>query len=128
MPELDNQYKLSQKYEILIKNDEVPAPEDINWDSFEISICSKVMRLLFAALIILIFLCLSCAIIGLCTIYVSTHSSNCDSVTIPSSLAQAQASTDPTVKTCYCNANVLTSLTDSSIQSYCSSELQSIYI
>jgi hypothetical protein len=71
---------------------------------------------------------LSCTIIGLCTIYVSTHSSNCDSVIIPANLAQAQTSNNSTVKTCYCNANVFTALTDSSIQNYCSSELQSIYI
>lgn len=49
-------------------------------------------------------------------------------MTIPSTLVTAQASTDPLVKTCYCNANLINSLTDSSIQSYCSSELTSIYI
>lgn len=97
----------------------MPAPEDINWASVEISICSKLFRLLFAFLIIVLFLLLSCTIIGLCTIYVTTHSSNCDSVTIPTSLLAATLSNDPLIKTCYCNANLISSLTDSSIKTYC---------
>jgi hypothetical protein len=86
------------------------------------------LRYFFAFLIIIVFLALSCAIIGLCTIYISTHSSDCDSVTVPSSLTAAQASLDSLAKTCYCNANLITALTDSSIQTYCSGELTAIYI
>lgn len=84
--------------------------------------------MLFAAFIIIIFLAFSCTVIGICTIYVSNKSSNCDSVTIASSLAAAQLLTDQKSKTCYCNANLLSSLTDSGIKSFCSSELESIYI
>jgi hypothetical protein len=73
-------------------------------------------------------LAISCAIIALCAIYITTHSSDCDSVAVPSSIAAAQASGDPQAKTCFCNANLLTALTDSTVQSYCSSYLTSIYI
>lgn len=75
-----------------------------------------------------IFLLLSCTIIGLCTIYISTHSSNCDSVSVPTTLAQAQASTSESEIKCYCNANIISSLTDSSIKSFCSSYLSAIYL
>jgi hypothetical protein len=77
---------------------------------------------------VLLFLALSCTIIGLCTIYVSTHSSNCDAVTVPSTLSQAQLSTDKTEIKCYCNANILASLTDASIQSFCSEYTTAIYL
>ncbi len=78
---------------------------------------------MFAFLIILIFLAISCTIIGICTIYVSTRSSDCSGVTVPQTLADAQASTVAIEKTCYCNANLLAALTDSSIQTFCSDEL-----
>ena len=57
--------------------------------------------------------------IGLCTIYISVHSSDCDNVVIPTSVADALISTDPKAKTCFCNANLFASLSDSSIKAYC---------
>ena len=117
---IPKKFKLQEKHDLFIKNEEVAAPEDINWQSYEVSSGSKAARYIFAALIIIFFLAISCTIIGICTIYVSTHSSNCDSVTVPSTLAGAQAANDQKVKTCFCNANLISSLTDSSIKTYCS--------
>ena len=74
------------------------------------------------------FLALSCTIIGLCTIYISTHSSNCDSINVPTSLAAAQAVTDQATLKCYCNANLFNSFTDAGIQALCASYLKDIYI
>jgi hypothetical protein len=34
IPEFDNQYKLHSNFRLLIKEEEVPTPEDINWESF----------------------------------------------------------------------------------------------
>jgi hypothetical protein len=102
----------------MIKNDKVPAPDDINWHNFQIGICSKFFRLFFAFLIIIIFLAISCAIIALCSIYISTHSSDCDGITIPTDTTTAAAS-NSTVLRCYCNANLVASFTDSTIKSIC---------
>jgi len=60
-----------------IKNAKVPSPEDINWESYEIDGCSKISRVIIAFVIILIFIFISTSIIGLCSIYINTNSSNC---------------------------------------------------
>lgn len=83
---------------------------------------------MFATFIIVVFLAFSCTVIGICTIYVSAHSANCDSISVPTTLVAAQASTDQTVISCYCNSNLLSSLTDVNIKSFCSSQLQGLYI
>lgn len=74
---------------LLIKNERVPTPEDINWGSFELSFCSRFCRGLCAFMVILIFLSISCAIIGLCSIYISSHASNCEGLTVPNTYAEA---------------------------------------
>lgn len=113
---------------MLIKNDSVPSPEDINWESHELTCCSGFCRCLIAAAAIILFLAVSCVIIGLCTIYVSTHSNDCEGVSLPSDLAAAQKISDDKIKLCYCSANVIASLSNSDIQSYCSNYLTSIYV
>ena len=77
--------------------------------------------MLFSALIIIIFLAVSCAIIGLCSIYINTHSGNCDGVTIPTSTTAAKSTTNSTVLTCYCYSNLIDSFSDTEISSICSS-------
>lgn len=74
------------------------------------------------------FLAISCTIIGLCTIYISTHSSDCDSITVPSTLAAAMVVTDTSIIKCYCNANLFASFTDVGIQNFCSTYLKNIYV
>ena len=106
----------------------MPEPEDINWDSVETTPCGLFIRYFFALLMILLFLAFSCTIIGVCTIYISTHSSNCDSVNVPASLSAAQASTSSVEVKCYCNANLISSLTDASIKDFCSGYLKEIYL
>lgn len=76
---------------LLIKNEKVPTPEDINWGSFELSFCSKFCRVFFAFIVIVIFLAISCAVIGLCSLYISSNASNCESVVVPTTITQAQA-------------------------------------
>ena len=74
---------------LFVKNDKVPEPEDINWENYEIGTCSKCCRVFFAIFIILVFLALSCTIIGLCSIYISANSIDCEGVTIPGTVAEA---------------------------------------
>jgi hypothetical protein len=47
---------------------------------------------------------------------------------VPTTLSAAQASTDQTAINCYCSSNLLSSLTDASIKSFCSSQLTGLYI
>lgn len=112
----------------MIKSDKVPTPEDIEWANYELSACSKFFRVFFAFLIILAFLAISCTIIGMCSIYIGTHSGNCEGVTIPSTAAAASASGSDTVKICYCDANLIQSFSDASIDAVCTSYRKDILI
>lgn len=106
-----------------------PPPEDINWKSFEISFCNRFLRGIFAFIIILIFLAITCTIIGLCSIYITTHSNNCDgidtSIYTPTTVTATGSSV---ILRCYCNANLVQSFTDSGIKNVCGSYLTDIYI
>ena len=115
----DNQLFVSETYP--------PHPEDINWASFEIGICNKIFRSIFAGVVILIFLALSCTIIGLCSMYIQTHSSNCDGIDTSMYTVNSLPS-DSTTMQCYCNANLVSSFTDSAIQTTCSDYLKDIYV
>ncbi len=92
------------------------------------SACSKFFRVLFSALIIIIFLGLSCTIIGLCSIYINTHSGNCDNITIPTTTAAASATTDSTTLQCYCFANLIDSFSDTAISTICTNYRNGILI
>lgn len=120
-PEQKHLYKGKKLY---VKTEKVPEPEDINWNSYEVGICGKIFRVLIAALIILVFLAISCTVIGLCSIYISSHSVSCEGVIIPSTLADAKSTiTTDKDKKCYCNANFISSFNDDGIKTYCSSFL-----
>lgn len=53
-----------------IRNSTVPDPEEINWESFEIDGLSRCFRVCFAILVIIVFLLISCAALGICSIYI----------------------------------------------------------
>lgn len=106
----------------------MPTPENIEWQDYEITACSKIFRVLFSLMIILIFLAISCTIIGLCSIYIGTHSGNCAGVTIPDSASQAQATNNSTIILCYCDANLIQSFSDASIDAVCTSYKKDIMI
>jgi hypothetical protein len=122
-----------QKYllygeKLLIKSSMVPAPEDIEWEHFEINVCSKIFRILFTFLVILVFLAVSCTIIGLCSIYIGTHSGSCAGVTIPSTPAAATATNNDTIIQCYCDSNLLISFSDASVSAACVNYRDSILV
>ena len=76
----------------------------------------------------MIFLAISCAIIGLCSLYISAHASDCDDVVIPATVTLAQNTTNSTILQCYCDSNFIASFSDSSIKSVCSPYLTGISI
>ena len=75
---------------LYVKNERVAEPEDINWDSYEVGFCGKIIRVLISTVIILVFLAVSCTIIGLCSIYISSHSVSCENVYVAPDLASAR--------------------------------------
>jgi hypothetical protein len=113
---------------LLIKSERVPTPEDINWGSFELSFCSRFCRVFCAFTIILIFLAVSCAIIGLCSLYISSHASNCEDVAVPGTYAQALTTTDTVALKCYCEVNLINSFSDNNIKTICSPYLTDIQV
>jgi hypothetical protein len=113
---------------LMISSERVPSPEDINWGTFDISLTSRFLRGLLSFFVILIFLGVSCAIIGMCSIYIASHASDCDNVVVPTSVTAAAASTDSTAVQCYCEANLVSALSDSSINAVCKSYLTNIYV
>jgi hypothetical protein len=118
-----------RSHKVFILNDRPPTPEDINWESYELDCCGTIIRICLSVLIILLFLALSCILIGVCGVYISSRSHNCDSVDTGSyTAATATATGDETIIKCYCNANLVASFTDVTIQTACSNYLRDIYI
>lgn len=78
---------------------------------------------------ILLFLAISCAIIGLCSLYITSHSNNCEGLNISSyTAASATASGSTLIMQCYCNAHLVDSFTDSTIKTACTDYLTGIYV
>jgi hypothetical protein len=91
--------------------------------------CGKIARGCLAFFVILAFLAVSCSIIGICSIYISSHSNNCDGVAVSSYTATtATASGSTIVMQCYCNAHLVDSFTDDSIKTACKDYLTGIYV
>lgn len=104
------------------------SPEDINWGTFELSFCSRFFRSLCSFCVIMIFLGISCAIIGLCSIYISSHASNCENVVVPTTYDQAVATADKVALKCFCEVNLIDSFSDNAIKTLCSPYLTDIQI
>ena len=124
-----DQKAIFQEHTLFASPEQPSTPADINWGHFELSCCSKTVRFLFAFFVILVFLLLSTTIVGLCGIYISAHSNDCDGVNTASyTAASATATNDQRIIRCYCNANLVASFTDSTIQTACADYLRDIYI
>lgn len=82
---------------------------------------------MIAILIILVFIFISTSIIGICSIYINTHSSDCENVN--TNLDCPTLTTCTTIeKTCYCNKNVFAALNDAKINTYCGDDIKNYYI
>lgn len=88
--------------ELKIKNPKVTDPEEINWDSFDISWTSKILRVVFAVFAILLFVVVCSTLVALCSIFIQTNAINCTGLT-GYNITQVQTSGDPAIKTCFCN-------------------------
>ncbi len=113
----------------MVHNQFPPTPADINWQFFQLTCCGKLVRIIFAFLIIIVFLAISTTIIGICGIYISSHSNNCDSVDLtPYSASTVSSTGNSTIIRCYCNAHLVDSYTDQTTKTACRDYLKDIYI
>lgn len=71
---------------------------------------------------------MTCAIIGLCSIYINTHSGNCEGVTVPTTAVAANSTGNSTIIQCYCYSNIISSFSDSIISSVCTDYRNGILI
>ena len=46
---------------------------------------------MLAIVIILVFLAISCTLIGLCSIYISSHAEDCEGVEYPNTVSEAES-------------------------------------
>ena len=116
-PEPKHLFKGNKLY---VKSEKVPEPEDLNWDAYEVGGCGKCCRILLALFIIVFFLAISCTLIGLCSIYISSHSGDCEGVEFPDTVSEAEdEDLDDTQKKCFCSSNFVSSLSDDGIVDYC---------
>lgn len=111
--------------QLKIKSEKVSDPEEINWESLDVGICSKISRILFAFVIIIVFIAVCSTLVSLCSIFINVNSVNCDGVTIPT-LAQAQSTASTTEVTCFCNSNLF-SFNDNDIQTLCREIFKKLY-
>ena len=78
-------------------------PEEINWDSFDITWCSKITRVIIAIIVILVFVIICSTLVALCSIFIQTNAVDCTGL---SGLTIDDARNAPTTQktTCFCNS------------------------
>lgn len=75
------------------------------------------------------FIFVSTSIIGLCSIYINTHASDCEKVDTTKLCINTATVTCSTIeKVCFCNKNVFAALNDDALNSFCKSEINQFYI
>ena len=87
----------------MIESMNLSRPEEYNWNNLDISTCSRVLRVIFSILLVIIMIAITSSLIAFCTLYVSSTSS-CSSFDSTTTLEVAVASDEQTLY-CYCNAN-----------------------
>ena len=117
MPQQPERQRFLGKEEILIESTDLARPEEYNWPNMDISLCSKVVRVILSVLLLIVVIAITSSLIVFCTLYVSTTSS-CANYDANTSLTQALAGDSQTLF-CYCNANFHLIYVDSSIQNAC---------
>lgn len=104
IPDIAEKYKF-QGAKLSVKNSKVTDPEEINWDSFDISMCSKITRVIIAIIVILVFIVVCSTLVALCSIFIQTNAEDCSGVGTTTLVAAqaAQVANNATVVTCFCN-------------------------
>ena len=121
------------KYPLMIRNNNLSRPDQINWRNADLTSCSSFGRWVLSICLVTLCIIITSGIIALCMLYVSSTSS-CQNVTLPSTSLSttdqiAQVKTmDDTAHFCYCNANLANMATDTEINDFCSSQSTKVLI
>jgi hypothetical protein len=110
--------------EVVLEVDEIPSPENIQWENLDISGCNRALRTIIVVLIILLSLTLSSLLIGLVYILGKAETSVTCTDTIPTYEEATVPGATEKVIVCYCKAHI-TSLTNP-LNSFCLPKLQLI--
>lgn len=107
------------RFPIMLRNAKLSRPEEINWRNIDISGLGRFVRWFFSIFFVVISIMITSSLIGLCTLYVASTSS-CQDYTTPTGSVAAQISTiiarnSDSQKFCYCNENIASLYTDSTI-------------
>lgn len=84
---------------------DVPDPDEINWESVNITKRGKVFRVLLAVIIIIIFLGVTSILMAICSVFITSNTANCVKY---QDITYTQASVgDELTKKCYCSNNIV---------------------
>jgi hypothetical protein len=117
-----------KQFPLMIRNNKLSRPEEINWRNVDLSNISIFIRWIISLLLLLLSIVLTSAMIGFCTLYVASTSS-CQNVVLPdttiyltyaSQIAVVQNQGE-SAKFCYCNNNIDVMYTDTTVNTFCSS-------
>ena len=117
-----------KKFPLMIRNNKLSRPEEINWRNIDLTNISIVMRSLCSLLLVTLAIIITSALIGFCTLYVASTSS-CQSYVAPNTSIYTTYSSQITyvstqgsqAKFCYCNDNIGVMYTNSDVNTFCSS-------
>lgn len=110
MPGLPERQKFLNKYDLMIDNNNLARPDQINWNNIDISPISRAARMVISLLIIIITMFITSSLICFCTLYVSS-SSSCGDYDENTTLETAVSVGEQTLY-CFCAANFASFLTD----------------
>ena len=103
---------------------DVPDPDEINWESVNITKRGKVFRVLLAVIIIII-LGVTSILMAICSVFVTSNTANCVKY---QDITYTQASVgDELTKKCYCSNNIVF-IFNEEIKQLCLAIFQQIYL
>lgn len=120
----------------MIRNNKLSRPEEINWRNTDLSSFSLCVRFILAALLVVLSIAITSAMIGFCTLYVASTSS-CQNYVTPdptiytttaAQIAYVKSQSSSSSTYCYCSANFQSIYTDTTINAFCASISNQILI
>lgn len=115
-----------KKFPLIIRNNKLSRPEEINWRNIDLTNISIALRSIFSLVLVVLAIIITSALIGFCTLYVASTSS-CQSYVAPdtstsySSQIAVVSTQGSQAKFCFCNDNIGVMYSDSNVNAFCSS-------
>lgn len=121
----DRKYLYDDVTTLRVKAMDVPDPDEINWESVNITRRGKFFRVVLVVFVIVVFLALTTFLMAICSVFITSNTANCMKY-IDLTYNQA-VNGDDTAKKCYCANNIVLIFNDN-IKSLCLAIFQQIYL